>query len=153
VFHVYDRLHLERIPRRYTVEARHSMTDRWEVAEDRYDLWILGPNGFVREFSANRGAMTVDVALTYLVAERAIELRLDNPNEKAINCSLASMVYEPHVTRKIDVGAHGTSSVRWGVSATGNWYDLSLLAEQGFVRRFAGRMETGKNSASDPAMG
>ena len=32
VFHVYDRTHLERIPRRYTVEAGRSLTDRWEIA-------------------------------------------------------------------------------------------------------------------------
>ncbi|MGR5475502.1 phospholipase domain-containing protein [Vibrio astriarenae] len=36
----------------------------------------------------------------------------------------------------------------------GNWYDFTVTVPQGgFTRRFAGRMETGKDSVSDPAMG
>jgi phospholipase C len=38
------------------------------------------------------------------------------------------------------------------VSTSGNWYDLTLQQGQTFVRRFAGRLETGKNGVSDPAM-
>jgi phospholipase C len=43
--------------------------------------------------------------------------------------------------------------VQWDVSKSGNWYDLALTAAHGFARRFAGRLETGNNSVSDPAMG
>src|SRR5262249_8193697 len=52
VFHVYDRLHLERIPRRYTVEAGKLLVDEWALPGNHrhYDLWAYGPNGFVREF-------------------------------------------------------------------------------------------------------
>eukprot|EP01032_Pedospumella_encystans_P022129 gene22130-25081_t len=49
VFHVYDKLHLERIPRRYTVEAGKSLSDLWTPApgdQGKYDLWVLGPNGW-----------------------------------------------------------------------------------------------------------
>ncbi|KAF7962678.1 hypothetical protein AWV80_18980 [Cupriavidus sp. UYMU48A] len=31
VFHVYDRLHLDRIPRRYTVERGQDAGRRWDV--------------------------------------------------------------------------------------------------------------------------
>ena len=52
VFHVYDKLHLDRIPRRYTVESKEEIQDTWDLSEDgAYDLWVYGPNGFVREFS------------------------------------------------------------------------------------------------------
>jgi phospholipase C len=44
VFHVYDKLHLDRIPRRYTVEAGKELKDHWDLDEERYDLWVLGPN-------------------------------------------------------------------------------------------------------------
>jgi phospholipase C len=33
-----------------------------------------------------------------------------------------------------------------------NWYDFTVQST-GFERRFAGRMETGEHSRSDPAMG
>jgi phospholipase C len=32
VYHVYDKLHLDRIPRRYTVEAGKTLTDIWDVS-------------------------------------------------------------------------------------------------------------------------
>jgi phospholipase C len=89
VFHVYDRSHLERIPRRYTVEAGRSLTDRWETT-GQYDLWVMGPNGFVREFSGKAEAPEIDVALTYAASARAIELQLVNRNEKSVSLSLES---------------------------------------------------------------
>jgi len=152
VFQVYDRAYLERIPRRYTVEAGGSLTDHWEAAGP-YDLWVLGPNGFVREFSGKAEAAEIDVALLYLAPERAIELQLINENEQSVSLLLESKIYSPLATRNIEVTARRTVSLRWDLSTSGNWYDLSLSTKQGFVRRFAGRLETGKDSVSDPAMG
>jgi phospholipase C len=42
----------------------------------------------------------------------------------------------------------------WPLAATGGWYDLSVTcAEQPrFLRRLAGRVETGRPSVSDPAI-
>ena len=59
VFHVYDRRHLDALPRRYTVEASKSLSDAWDVSKDAgaYDLWVLGPTDFTvtsRATSASR---------------------------------------------------------------------------------------------------
>jgi len=154
VFQAYDRLHLDRIPRRFTVEAGRMLADRWYVTDDgRYDLWVLGPNGFVREFAGNIGDPATNVVLTYLPTARALELRLSNPDNQPIGLLLESRVYDPLSTRKLDISAHGSASLRWDVSKSGNWYDFALTAGDGFLRRFAGRLETGKDSISDPAMG
>jgi phospholipase C len=40
----------------------------------------------------------------------------------------------------------------WPVAGNGNWYDFSVLG-QDFERRFAGRLENGRATVSDPAMG
>jgi phospholipase C len=151
VFHVYDRNHLDRIPRRYTVEAGRSLTDRWKI-DSPYDLWVLGPNGFVRGFSGKANMLGIDVTLAYQPRQRATELRLANRGEVPVHLSLHSEVYRPVTTRTVSIAPRGTESVRWDVSASGNWYDLMLRTE-GFVRRFAGRLETGQNGVSDPAMG
>ena len=153
VFHVYDRVHLDRIPRRYTVEAGRLLTDSWKIAgDDRYDLWILGPNGFLREFAGGIDSPDIGVTLTYRVSERAVELQLTNRGAKSLTLSLESRVYGPVSTNKIRVSAKGTKSTRWDVSKSGNWYDLTLLGERGLIRRLAGRLETGKNSVADPAI-
>jgi hypothetical protein len=43
----------------------------------------------------------------------------------------------------------------WTVKQSGHWYNLSVTVEElpGFSRRLAGRVETGKHSFSDAAMG
>ena len=47
-----------------------------------------------------------------------------------------------------------STTARWSVSATHGWYDIAvrLSAESLYLRRFAGRLETGRDSISDPAM-
>jgi phospholipase C len=154
VFHVYDRNHLDRIPRRYTVEAGGSLKDRWEAGGNHaYDLWVLGPNGFVREFSGAAGTLTTDVALAYHPLRRTIELRFANQHDRPETFALESGIYAPLTKRTVKLSAHGAASLTWDVSKSGNWYDLTLKSERGFTRRFAGRLETGKNTVSDPAAG
>jgi phospholipase C len=40
----------------------------------------------------------------------------------------------------------------WNLAASGQWYDFTVTAAA-FTRRLAGRIETGADSISDPAMG
>ncbi|KAG1251201.1 hypothetical protein G6F66_015307 [Rhizopus arrhizus] len=51
VLHVYDRLDLAHAPRRYTVGHGARLDDGWRLGEHgAYDLWLLGPDGFHRQF-------------------------------------------------------------------------------------------------------
>jgi phospholipase C len=155
VFHVYDRTHLDRIPRRFTVEAGRSLADRWDVTGDgRYDLWVLGPNGFVRGFEGDIAGAGLNVSLVCHAKACSVELQLTNQNDRPRKLSLASKVYRPFRTKWIEVRANNTASMNWDVSRSGNWYDLTLAgAGPGFSRRFAGRLETGNDGVSDPMMG
>jgi phospholipase C len=151
VFHVYDKRHLDRIPRRYTVEAGRELTDDWPV-EGRYDLWVLGPNGFVRRFEGDGTDAGLTAGLAYRPGARKIEIALRNTGAgRALTFS--SPVYQPSTRRQITLAAGAGQSILWDVSRSGNWYDLTVTADRGFVRRFAGRLETGKDGVSDPAMG
>jgi phospholipase C len=49
------------------------------------------------------------------------------------------------------VPAHRSAEHSWELAGIGNWYDFTATAA-GFTRRFAGRVETGRPSISDPAM-
>jgi len=57
VFHVYDKLHLaDRLPRRFMVEPGKRIDGSWNAMADDaglYDLWVLGPNGYHRQFKGN----------------------------------------------------------------------------------------------------
>jgi phospholipase C len=44
--------------------------------------------------------------------------------------------------------------INTGPWVAGNWYDFTVTTQQGgFMRRFAGRLENGTHTVSDPAMG
>jgi len=82
-----------------------------------------------------------------------IEQTFANHGDQPESFALESEVYAPLGKRTVKVSAHGAASLQWDVSKSGNWYDLTLKSGQGFTRRFAGWLETGKNTVSDPATG
>ncbi|AAV83427.1 UNVERIFIED_ORG: phospholipase C [Idiomarina abyssalis] len=51
VFHVYNRLNLDSIPHRYTIEAKNKTSREWTLIEDAYDLQVMGPEGFHRRLA------------------------------------------------------------------------------------------------------
>jgi phospholipase C len=154
VFHVYDKRYLGRIPRRYTVEAGHELKDHWGAGPDgHYDLWVVGPGGFMRSFTGDVSLADLNVTLTYRPQQRKIAFHFHNSNEAVRRFSLASQIYGPQTVRQIDVVPGPGVSLEWDVAPSGNWYDITLSTEPGFIRRFAGRIETGKDGISDPAMG
>ncbi|MBX7199705.1 MAG: phospholipase C, phosphocholine-specific [Rhodospirillaceae bacterium] len=149
VFHVYDRKNLAAIPRRYTVEAGKALSGVWAAAEG-YDLWVLGPNGFLRTF---RGAKPgLEVVLSYDRARAAVALAVTNRTVAAQTLTLTANAYDKAVPKPITVAAGGKARASWGVKDSGQWYDLSIAGD-GFERRFAGRVETGAHGVSDPALG
>lgn len=149
VFQVYDRRRLALTPRRYTVEAGKSLQGDWGSPDGAYDLWVLGPNGFHRHFAGS----TSD-GLEVAVSREAESLRVTVTNSGAGSRRVAAS--GPYKTapwsRELQAGEHVVQS--WPLKATGGWYDLTLVdpGRPGFLRRLAGRVETGRPSVSDPAM-
>ena len=156
VFHVYDRLHLDRIPRRYTVEAGKFLTDDWRLRGDagRYDLWVYGPNGFVREFDGTLHASSrtlPEVELRYDRANLAIEIIATNQGHSEATLSVRANAYRSDGPWPLRASWGRPASRRWTLIASQRWYDFTVVG-QDFERRFAGRMENGAPGFSDPAV-
>jgi phospholipase C len=159
VFHVYDQLHLHAIPRRYTVEAGKLLDDAWDTTPTdagNYELWVYGPCGFVRTFagnlsSANRLAFNPEIQVCYNLASAQIVLKVHNAGLQAGSVVVQANAYFIDGPWTIDVAPQSTSSRSWNLAASGQWYDFTVTAAA-FTRRFAGRIETGADSISDPAM-
>lgn len=156
VFHVYDRLHLDRIPRRHTVEADKSLRDSWPLREDegRYDLWVYGPNGFVREFRGGSGGARADmpeVELVYDTANQAVRLVATNEGRAEATLLVRANAYRSDGPWTLQVPLGRRAVREWTVIASHQWYDFTVTGER-FERRFAGRMETGESTFSDPAV-
>lgn len=84
-----------------------------------------------------------------------IEGQVSNEGAKPIKATIVVNAYRlrhhDHETTLV-VPPHRTVERRWSLELTGGWYDFTVTAGA-FERRFAGRMETGRHSVSDPAMG
>lgn len=164
VFHVYDRLHLDRTPRRYTVEAGKQLDDRWDCALDNgdYDLWVLGPNGFHRHFVGNvttsQFAQTPspEIKVCYEITNGDVYVTLTNTGTAVCNFVITPNAYlANHERWTLTVPAGGEVQQNWPLANSGGWYDFTVRVQEDatYARRFAGRVETGKPSVTDPAMG
>jgi phospholipase C len=156
VFHVYDKLHLDRIPRRYTVEAGRSLTDRWDARPDagRYDLWVYAPNGFVREFGGNLSTAPQErpeTKLQYDAANKSIRLELTNAGSDDAAVVVQANAYRTDGPWQMNIGPRGSTAKAWSLVDSHNWYDFTASGKN-FSRRFAGRLETGDDGVSDPAV-
>lgn len=157
VFHVYDRLALDRVPRRYTVEAGKQLQGTWATA-GAYDLWVLGPNGFHRHVAGDvRRAASLSQPELVLRAQRSsgeLLLELVNTGNQACSFQLSANKYYAGTPATVNVPARSSSSLRLALATSQRWYDYSLRAAGigGWLRRFAGHLENGQPSISDPAM-
>ncbi|CAG9263771.1 Non-hemolytic phospholipase C [Paraburkholderia unamae] len=162
VFHVYDRLRLDAMPRRYTVEAGKTLSDTWTPAagsDGAYSLWVLGPNGFHRAFEGNVRAAAhgpnPEVRVRDDAANNALGLSMANHGhaETSVTVTVTANAYRDDGPWTYTLRGREPVEATWPLAASGGWYDFTLSAENGVTRRFAGRVETGKDSVSDPAMG
>ena len=150
---MYDKLHLERIPRRYTVEAGKSLSDLWTPApgdQSKYDLWVLGPNCFHRHL---QGSVEAD-ALAMELNTHGNSLRLDLRNGGAVSCEVAlrKLAYGSAPLQLRTLAPGESARILLPLDAQRYWYDYSV-GSGSWMRRFAGRLETGRHGVSDPAMG
>ena len=159
VFHVYDKLNLDAIPRRYMVEAGKQLDDVWNASNGLYDLWVLGPNGFHRGFvgdlvkSAQINALP-EVRVCVEECDPKLYLKVRNDAAKTAKLTVKANAYLPNKTWNIET-ASTEKELNWNMSDFGGWYDftVTIKGDSTFKRRFAGRIETGKDSFSDPYMG
>jgi phospholipase C len=158
VFHVYDQLHLDRIPRRYTVEAGKSLNDIWSAAADagEYNLWVYAPNGFVRSFAGNASSWTAssfqpEILVEYSPAVNQLWVAVRNSGSLANTITITpNSQFSGVDAQTVPVAAGSTIQVALSLESSASWYDFTA-ASVGFGRRFAGRMETGRDGISDPA--
>jgi len=152
VLHVYDRLQLAALPRRYTVLPGAPLQDRWALdAQGRYDLWLLGPNGFHRHFRGVAGAPVLQAQVDPV--EGQLRLQLRNAGSAAQSIRVRGGAYAGHMPEQtLMLAAGAQTTLAWDAAPTSGWYDLHVVAGDSELR-LAGRAEDGRPGTSDPAMG
>jgi phospholipase C len=154
VFHLYDLNRLEIPSRRLTVGVRGVAMIAVRGSKDGgYDLAVFGPNGFYRRLHGNLGKEPrLDVIQT--VEGSSLCLAITNRGAKPVHVVISPEAYAEAVKAwKADIAPGVTQKASWSLDKSGGWYDLAMSLDGGsYHRRWAGRVETGRDSISDPAM-
>jgi phospholipase C len=137
----------------YTVEAGKTLEATVPLA-GAHDLALRGPNGFLRGFKG-AGPERIDARLSYEAGLDRVALTLVNGSDRARTLRVAGGLYDHGPARTYRLKPGETARDAWSVAALAHWYDLVVSdpEQPAFGRRFAGHMETGRASLSDPAIG
>ncbi len=149
----------------YAVAAGDTLKDEWRLKDfegEKYHLQVYGPNGFFREFKGDASDPGVITRAVYPSAKSGLkkptgnlELEVVNKNKTeslTIEITDHSYGYGNH-SRVIKPGAKAT--VLLDLAKSHGWYDFSVKVKgnKDFEVRYAGHVETGDMSFTDPAMG
>ena len=161
-FMVYARYKDDVQVRSYAVLPSDSISDSWRLADFEggdYHLEVHGPNGFFRSFMGAKSDTAVDIMCHYQTTKNInkltgnISITMRNESTSASTVEITDHYTQTTQTQQLD--AHASSSVVFDLSKTYNWYDISVKTKgnSSFEKRYAGKVETGKETFTDPMMG
>jgi phospholipase C len=144
----------------YAVKAGDTLTDAWPLDEfenGHYHLRVYGPNGFFREFKGNANDLNIEAKCEYGLTDPrgyGVAIDLDNFSEKDQPIEIIDNAYKNKPVKHLLSGKAKSIGIFFPLNKSFGWYDFSVkLPESAFERRYAGRLETGRPSYSDPRMG
>ncbi|QIL72593.1 phospholipase C, phosphocholine-specific [Diaphorobacter sp. HDW4B] len=152
-FHVIDALQLKQAPRRYTVAAGDSFADYWEVSGP-YHYLIYGSNGYLTEFKgdiAQAPALHPDAFPCYDTVRGDVIITVVNRGLKPLTFSLSN-AYAKDPIRQVALQPGETADIPFALQGSQSWYDIGIRVKElpAFAYRFAGHVETGRASMTDP---
>jgi phospholipase C len=155
-FYAFNGLDLHTPPRRYTVTAGDKLSDYWPLAEGKYDLSLYGPNGYHSQFkcSAASPEASPEVQVKYDSQSGDVHLTIVNTSAATSAVKIANAYAPDAPPRSYTIAAGASIEDHWQLAASSGWFDLSITSPDtpGYLRRYAGHVETGRPSTSDPAI-
>lgn len=147
----------------YAVTAGDSLTDEWTLASfdnNQYHLRVYGPNGFYREYIGNAQDPYLDIVCDYernrLFKNKLtgnLELKIKHSGNTPYHLEITDNAYKSKPLSKSI--PKGETSIILDLKKNSGWYDFTVRVKgnTSFSKHYAGRVETGKESISDPVMG
>jgi phospholipase C len=135
--------------RNYAVKSG-ALTDKFLPGAGKYDLRVHGPNGWYWEMKGAAGE--VDLGVRLLIQDGTLILGVGGGHTVVITDNAygeGTMVRKPGRQDK-----DGSFGIRLPLQKH-RWFDYTVRVEgnEGWLRRFAGRVENGQDGVTDPAMG
>ena len=148
----------------YAVTAGDELKDKWRISDfenGQYLLRVYGPNGFYREFKGSDKDPALNINCEYEKATSAsqpfsgnIIVKLFNESAQMLNVEIIDNAYGTAL-RTVSLSRNGNSTVKLDLQKSFGWYDFTVRVkgDKIYQQTFAGRIETGKPTKTDPYMG
>lgn len=143
--------------RHYSVKRGDQIRDTFEKHQGLFDLKLHGPNGFYRSFVGSQ--IPVEVKVSYPTNRRKVplgdvEISIKNISGQHLELRLKDESYH-NGENIIKIKKGRSKTLTMDLKASSNWYDFKLTcaAYPDFEWHYAGHVETGKESITDPKMG
>ncbi|MRG44226.1 phospholipase C, phosphocholine-specific [Chitinophaga sp. SYP-B3965] len=144
----------------YAAAPGDNLVDEWALNDfdnGRYHLRVYAPNGFYREFAGNRNNPLLKIETLYENKAASLTgnviVRITNHDTRAIAVEIKDNSYK-NGTVKRTVASQETMKVVLNLARSHQWYDYTVsVPGMDMLEVFAGHVETGKVSQTDPLMG
>lgn len=144
----------------YTVKPGDSLQEEFPLmlfAGGNHSIEVHGPNGFYRSFTGDGRPSELHVQAAYerrgALLTGNVQLSVVNTGERPVLIMVEDNSYRTGTVTK-SLGGGDKGSVILNLQGSHCWYDFTVKADTGrATARFAGRVETGRSSFSDPLMG
>jgi phospholipase C len=127
----------------YALYAKQELSHA--VHSGAYEYEVFGPNGFFRKFKGSN-IPELEIVLVNMTSKNQIELIIRNHKSKNISISMEDLYGK---TKKTISVQKPEEKISIDLDKNKGWYDLKLTLND-HLWHFAGRIETGKVSVSDP---
>lgn len=149
----------------FAVRAGDTIKESWPIEKFKNNTYLLrtyGPNGFFREIKGDSNDPKLKVSCKYQKARGffnklsgACAIKLENFSEDSdYDVVVSDKIYKDVLIRK-RIPKNSAEEIIVPTKKSYGWYDFTVTLEESssFKRQYAGRVETGKDSKTDPYMG
>ncbi|MGN0003124.1 MAG: phosphocholine-specific phospholipase C [Sphingobacterium composti] len=148
-FNVYDLLQNNRFSKSFAVKAGGKLTYSWEKdSSNAYNLAVHGPNGFFRKYVSYGGNEPLQINIAYS-AKSNLVVEIENISNSIQVINIANAYTKS--TKDFTLKPKKKTVLEIDTKNFARWYDVQIKTE-GWERQYAGRIENGEPSISDPLM-
>ena len=143
-------------PWTYTVQPLAEIADSWNFERAgavAYDLWVYGPNGFFRAYKGQSGNANLQSVVSYDLVRGGITLQSQNLGSESVELRVQNLYDNETITQVVKQGR--VFHQFWSLEKVSGWYSLviSVESDPAFLQQFAGHLENGEPSTTDPQIG
>jgi phospholipase C len=144
----------------YAVKSGDTLTQQIPMsifADSGYSIEVIGPNGFYRSFTGRSPSSSIESRVSFERQRTSLtgnlQVQLNNKSTEPVSITIKDNSYNSEPTTwKINAGQE--TSVVLNLKQSHGWYDFTVKADGSTEEaRYAGRVETGMPSFSDPLIG